>query len=567
VGRAIRILLGLAAATTFGVFFVAVGVRALYFTDALPAGLEPAVGEALRLELREMRLLLPFALHQLLALVLLAAAFVLRPRWWLAPAVGARRRWRLRRWAWLLAGAAFAIHHYLFDADPWAAKVAWGSLPVFALGLVLSGAAPRASIALVALAAGGVGAAALVAPSPSCSAAALVWAAVLCGCAVAARTRLRAAEAALLAVTALPLATFVVPIGLAGLLPDALRRSATVLDERGYAYDICEEPGRNQMFMTVPLCSADDPRACRSGYVAEYDPRTLARRGEYHFFDDDFYGALRELLCLGDGVQVTMNHARLGKRTYTANVMEFRADEPSRFRRTIFPPEVIDGPGVELPGHRAAWDRLRDAVFYASEWSDTVFRLDRASGTFNLDVGEAFPYKRRDRPGTFGLFTGPTSFDERADSLYFTEWGDGSRIWELDLASLRLRSMRDTHDTGSFGVTVDASRRRLITAGFWGINVLDLDSGRLLLRRRLGPGVRLAQIDDHDDLVYVATTFGGHLWVLDRNTFRTLGRISTGLGGRRAYVSADGRHLLASSQWHTFAIDTSAIVERVRSRR
>jgi len=80
VGRAIRILLGLAAATAFGVFFMAVGVRALSFTGALPAGLEPAAGEALRLELREMRLLLPFALQQLLALGLLTAAFVWRPR-------------------------------------------------------------------------------------------------------------------------------------------------------------------------------------------------------------------------------------------------------------------------------------------------------------------------------------------------------------------------------------------------------------------------------------------------------------------------------------------------------
>src|SRR5215472_4024543 len=93
VGRAIRIVLGLAAATAFGVFFAAVGVRALYFTAVLPAGLEPAVGKAMRLELREMRLLLPLAIHQLLALVLFTAAFVWRPHWWLAPALGARRRW------------------------------------------------------------------------------------------------------------------------------------------------------------------------------------------------------------------------------------------------------------------------------------------------------------------------------------------------------------------------------------------------------------------------------------------------------------------------------------------
>ena len=131
----------------------------------------------------------------------------------------------------------------------------------------------------------------------------------------------------------------------------------------------------------MPLCSADRPEDCRDGYVAEYDARTLSRRGEYRFFDADFYGALRELVCLGDVVQVTMNHVRLGDRTYTANVMDFRADDPSQFRRTIFPDAALGLQGVELPGHRVAYDRTRDAVFS----SDSAAMTDRSSALTFID--------------------------------------------------------------------------------------------------------------------------------------------------------------------------------------
>lgn len=568
-GAAIRIALQAYAAVAFAAFSLAVGTRLVYFAAGpLPDALAVPVGRALRFELHSLQLSASIAPYEIGALALLAGALAWRPRWLVSEAPDASGRVRARTWTWALAGTLCALHHYLFDADPWAAKICWTALAVFWLWLALMARPiPIASVGLGLLALVGLAAAAVAAPSPSCAAAVVVWAGVLVACATAARTRLRAADAGLLALVALPLGTFVVPIALSSWLPDSVRRSATELDERGYAYNFCEQPDRGQLFLTVPLCSADRPEACRDGYVAEYDARTLSRRGEYRFFDDTFYGALRELVCLGDTVQVTMNHVRLGDRTYTANVMDFRADDPSRFRRTIFPDAALGSQGVELPGHRAAYDRVRDAVFYVSEWTNTVYRLDRATGEFDFDVGAAFPYKRRNRSGTYGLFTGPESVDEAKGSLYLTEWGDGSRVWELDLESLKLRSARDTHDTGSFGATVDVERRRLITSGFWGINVFDLESGELLMRRRLGPGVREAQIDTRNDLIYVATTFGGHLWVIDRDTLRTLARVSTGLGGRRPYVSYDGRRLFASSQSRTFVIDTETIVRRVAPRR
>jgi hypothetical protein len=65
-------------------------------------------------------------------------------------------------------------------------------------------------------------------------------------------------------------------------------------------------------------------------------------------------------------------------------------------------------------------------------------------------------------------------------------------------------------------------------------------------------------------LIFLGTTFGGYIWVLDRSTLDVLGRISTGLGGRSPYVSDDGQHFFASDQNHTFRIDTAAIVKRFR---
>ncbi len=551
----------------FAAFAAAVGARLAYFAAGpLPDAMAAPVARLLRFELRSLQFSAWIAPYEIAALALLAGALVWRPRWIVSAATGSRVR--AHAWIWALAGTLCVLHHYLFDADPWTAKICWAALAAFWIWLALAAwRIPIAPAGLVWLVLPGLVLAAVAAPSPSCAAAAVVWACVLVACGSAARDHVHAVDAGLLALVALPLCTFVIPIGLAGWLPDPVRRSATVLDERGYAYNFCERPDGGQLFLTVPLCSADRPEDCRDGYVAEYDAQTLSRRGEHRFFDDTFYGALRELVCLGDVVQVTMNHVRLGGRTYTANVMDFDADDPSQFRRTIFPEPALGSQGVELPGHRAAYDRTRNAVFYVSEWTNTVYRLDRATGAFDFDVGAAFPYKRRKRSGTYGLFTGPESVDEATGSLYLTEWGDGSRVWELDLETLKLRSMRDTHDTGSFGATVDAERRRLITSGFWGINVFDLETGELLLRQRLGPGVREAQIDTHNDLIYVATTFGGHLWVIDRDTLRTLARVSTGLGGRRPYVSHDGRRLFASSQSQIFAIDTDAIVRRIAPHR
>ena len=149
-------------------------------------------------------------------------------------------------------------------------------------------------------------------------------------------------------------------------------------------------------------------------------------------------------------------------------------------------------------------------------------------------------------------------------TLYLTEWIDGSRIFEMNMDTLQLVRVFDTRDTGSFGGIVDEELDRIIVSGLWGINAIDLATGRTLVRRRLGPGVRSAVIDPHHDLVFMATTFGGHIWVLDRATLDVLGRVTTGLGGRQVYVTLDGRHLLASDQLRVYRFDVDAIARRLR---
>ena len=97
-----------------------------------------------------------------------------------------------------------------------------------------------------------------------------------------------------------------------------------------------------------------------------------------------------------------------------------------------------------------------------------------------------------------------------------------------------------------------------------GINVIDLKTGRVIARRRTGPGARQAIFDEKNDLMYVGTTFGGHIWVFDRKSLRPLGRVTTGLGGRVPYLTLDGRWLLASDQTTTYRWDAARIAAGMR---
>jgi hypothetical protein len=71
-------------------------------------------------------------------------------------------------------------------------------------------------------------------------------------------------------------------------------------------------------------------------------------------------------------------------------------------------------------------------------------------------------------------------------------------------------------------------------------------------------------IDTIHDLVYVPTTYGGGIWILDRRSYEVLGRIDVGNGGRNGMISKNGRKLYASSARAHFRWDTESLAEQVR---
>jgi hypothetical protein len=506
---------------------------------------------------------LPLVVLEIPMLLVLVVLFAWRRRWFLEPARAGGLGFR--PWVMGFAGPLFALNDVFFDADPYMAKLCAVSVPLLALGLTARDVAATRTRRVVALAAIAV---LLVlgwwwAPSPACAWAVAVWGLCLALVAALGRGTLRPAHAVWLAVLLVPLATFGIPIVLAGAIRDPLWAKARLLESEGYAYGFCEFPEHHQFFLTVPVCQTGQIGQCMAGYVAEYDSRDFSHRRVHRFFDAGFRGALRNLVCVDDVVQVAMSRTQLGDKVPLTNVMEFRRDDPRQFRRTIFPEEVLRGDG-SFPGHQFAYDPKRDAVIYVSEWTNRIFRLDRRTGVLDLHAGDHLPSKPFAPLRNYGLTTGPEAVDRGRDSMFAAQWVDGSEVWELGLSDLRIRSRYSTHDTGSFGVAVDEEYGRLILSGLWGVNVLDLQTGQVLARKRLGPGVRIAQIDSHHGLIYLGTTFGSHIWVLDRASLETLGRITTGLGARIPHVSADGSFLLTSNQHSTYLHESEEVLRHLR---
>ena len=546
---------------------VLLGSRALYYSGTqLSPRIEHLTEALMQFHVRFFTIGAAIALFEILFLVamFLSKVILKRPSF-LEPAPGDGT---FRPWVYGLCGTLCLHHHYLFDADPFMARLCW--LSFFLLGLWFAGlrrlcatTARRRMVALLAL--GLLAPWWLRAPDPACATAVVVWGGCIALVVWLGQRVLRPADAMLVCLLLLPVGTIVFPILFAGVIPGTLRPLATIMESQEYAYNYCEFPERHQLFLTVPRCRTGTLEGCESAYIAEYDTRDFSKRKVHQFFDDHFTGGLRELLCVGDVVQVTMNLARMDGVLYLSNVMEFLADDPSQFRRTIYAPDVISRHPSDLLGHRYAYDRKRDAVFYASEWSNTVFRLDRKTGVLDENAGGQLPPKQfRGVLQTFGLYISTAAIHEARNSLFFSQWADGSNIYEMDLDTLAIKSTLSTHDSGNMGTTVDEKYNRLIATGLWGFNVFDLNTGDIIARRRLGPGVRDAQLDDRNDLIYLATTLGGNLWVLDRSSLEILGRLPTGVGGRRPYVSRDGRYLFVTDQHYTYRYETADIARYFR---
>ena len=155
--------------------------------------------------------------------------------------------------------------------------------------------------------------------------------------------------------------------------------------------------------------------------MVEYDRRDFSHRVEHRFFDDHFYGGLRVMLCFDDEIQITMNGVMLDGGYHSSNTMRFRPGDPRVFNRTIYKDGLVRT-GGELLGHLGAWDPFHDAVFYVSEWTSNVYRLDRRTGYLDRYVGDVLPAKPPKAGDVFGYYTRQSALHHGRRTLYFSEW-------------------------------------------------------------------------------------------------------------------------------------------------
>jgi outer membrane protein assembly factor BamB len=190
-------------------------------------------------------------------------------------------------------------------------------------------------------------------------------------------------------------------------------------------------------------------------------------------------------------------------------------------------------------------------VFYTGEYTGKIVRYDRRTGVFDDRVGDAMlrpwthPLAGTTHSGSLG--TGVHAVDSRRGRLYFGEWMQGRYVYALDLGTLAPAPRLATRSGSVLGVTVDVERDRLLASSMWGLEVVDLNTGAVLRRVRLGLTNRPAVVDRWRDVIYVPSAVDGKIRVLDRDTFELVDQIAIGLGPRYLRLSGDGRRLFASS--------------------
>ncbi len=457
------------------------------------------------------------------------------------------RGWALRPWLESFLWAMFAANGILLDVTPEATALWALALPVLAVRARLSGDARRSRIVGLALA--GVFAFWLLGRPPLSTIAygAVFAAGLLAACRLPLfRFRDLAAVSILLA-GPLQIATVFDPAGLS-------RVDATLLGEGG-VYGFCETPD-GRLLASVSRCGDFDVEQCRAGTVAEYRLDDLSQRRAYHLFDDDFYGRLLVAVCLEDSAIVSMGATRIDGELRRLNAMEFTFDDPPVVTRRL---PVGEG------GGRVLYDPDRDVLYSLDEFSNDVVRIDRRTG----ETGGFHLGPERERAVWLGmaslwgsLSTEVDARSDRRDTLFFGEWLLGQTVYEVDRDTLEVVAEYDPNNGGNFSIAVDEPLGRLILSGLWGIDVIDLETGRPIFRRSTSAGPRMPLIDTARNLVYVSTPFG-NVRVFDRLTFEPLGQIPVGgFGARSGHLSRDGRRLFLSNDTRQFYWDAERLAQR-----
>jgi hypothetical protein len=472
-------------------------------------------------------------------------ALVVRPRWFV------RRqeegRFATRPWLYTLMFTFLALGHIGFDMNPWVAggcavsgglALAWRPRFSRRLAVVVIGVYLAAWTALSATHADAVGV--------------TIWGGILALLALLRHFWLTARDVfwlgTFLAVIA-QIAASAVPI----FRPD---HGGTLLGS-GMAYGFCEDARRGRLYAGVPGLQKD---RFRDGRIVEYDAAQLTRLRDLTFFEPEFSGRIMQLLCLPDTIHVAMAQTWIGNAFQQENVLEFRIDDPREVKRSLY--------GGAL-GQQLLWDEKRDAIFYSSEWSNRIFRLDRRTGAVDRRVGSRLV---RNRPtwlfiGTIlgSLAMAPTPHVAR-DTFYLGHWLTGSTIYEVDLGRLTVRRRFEPRNGCIADLAIDERYDRLFATSVWGVDVINLRTGRVERRIRTGAGARTPAIDTRNGLVYVPTTIEGKLRVFDRASLRPVGVVAVGAGSRRAYFQASAGRLFATNDKNYYWWDAAALAARLRGR-
>ncbi len=487
----------------------------------------------------------------LLAVAVAAAALHRRlPGLLLARADG---RWRLTPLALALVLTAMLAVHYMFDVNPTVAAAGATSLPLVAIlhGRGLGTRLPRWLV--LAFWALFFAAWLFHAGDPFDRLALMAWAAVLFLTERWLAPSVRPREVALARALA------ILPINLLpALLPLVVTPPGATFVGTGLAYSFCEVPDRGTVFAALPVCGSilADYEACRDGRIVEYDLATKRVAATHRFFSPELYGRLELLVCLDDEVQVGVQQTVHQGRHLKQTALAFPVDAPERFT------PVVAGPAV---GVTIAYDAVHDALFYAGEFTNLLVRYDRRTKQFDDTASQDLirPWHEPVTLEPFGnsLMLSPQGIHPGRNRLYVAELMKGQQAHAFDLTTLRRVATYDVGSGAGIGVSIDAERDRLFVSSLWGIEVFDLKTDTLLMRRRLGLGNRPVVVDAPRNRLYVSSMVEGKIRILDRDTLALLGQIPIGLGSRYPHLTRDGTTLFASSTTAHYAFDPDALVD------
>lgn len=312
----------------------------------------------------------------------------------------------------------------------------------------------------------------------------------------------------------------------------------------GLAYSFCEVPNRGTVYATIPVCDSVQAgyHDCKDGRVVEYDLESLDLVATHRFFSPNFHGRLEYMVCLEEEVQVSVQASVYEGRPLVQSAMSFRVDDP----RDFIP--VIAGPGV---GIAIAYDEANDALFYTSEFTNALVRYDRQTHQFDDSASPYLvnpwfqPVSLEGHSGSAHLYTG--SIHPVRNRIYLGEWMHGRYAYAIDLTTNRPVVRYDVASGAALGIAVDPERDRLYVSSLWGIEVFDLATDQLIVRKRTGLGNRPVVIDRERNRLYLSSMVEGKIRILDRDTLDVVGQIPIGIGSRFPLLSRDGRQLFASS--------------------